>query len=250
MTKEEIIRTCMEFNIKNYTITDDGIDVDGPVDLRNRNLEQLPLKFRTVKGYFDCSHNKLTSLIGAPKTVLKNFFVCNNNLLTDLKGAPQEVETDFICSNNLLESLEGCPQIVREFSCRNNNLQTLEGGPKIVQTRMDCSLNPIYTFQEFPVVYHTSKIVLNDCLEFLTDYIPRNVLFNPELSVGEMFDDYRWIRPPKNPGEKPRINLEILHELFIDIYKVDIKINPRILTKYYKVFYIDETTMRLKEFEV
>ncbi len=36
------------------------------VDLYNKRLTKLPLKFNKINGYFDCGYNKLTSLEGSP----------------------------------------------------------------------------------------------------------------------------------------------------------------------------------------
>ena len=71
------------------------------LDLSDLNLTKLPeiLKDITVGGNFYCSHNKLTSLINAPKIVTGNF-TCYNNFLTSLEGAPKSVGLNFACSNN------------------------------------------------------------------------------------------------------------------------------------------------------
>ena len=66
-SRQDIDSICQKYGIKNYTINEDGsIDVDGDVDLSNRKLIELPLKFRNVNGNFYCSWNELTSLEGFP----------------------------------------------------------------------------------------------------------------------------------------------------------------------------------------
>jgi hypothetical protein len=62
-----------------------------------------------VEGFFDCDHNNLTSLEGAPKYV-GNFFGCSYNDLTSLQGSPRYVGRDFMCYENKLTSLEGLPE--------------------------------------------------------------------------------------------------------------------------------------------
>lgn len=53
MNKEDIDTICKKFGIKNYTINEDStIDVDGNVDLRNKGLTKIPLKFGKVSGKF------------------------------------------------------------------------------------------------------------------------------------------------------------------------------------------------------
>ncbi len=110
---------CKEFNIKNYVINPDGsISVDGNVDLSpsgrshqsfRNSLEKLPLKFKEVSGYFDCSYSKLTSLEDCPKKVGGNFF-CNHNNLTSLEGCPEVIGGNLFCSSNQIISFDGLPE--------------------------------------------------------------------------------------------------------------------------------------------
>ena len=112
-SRQDIDSICQKYNIKNYIINEDGsIDVDGDVDLSNRKLIELPLKFRNVNGNFYCSGNKLTSLEGAPSSVGGDFN-CSSNELTSLEGGPSSVGGDFICHNNQLITLEGFPTLFR-----------------------------------------------------------------------------------------------------------------------------------------
>ena len=93
---------CKQYNIKNYTINDDGsIDVDGNVDLWNRGFVELPLRFNKVTGYFHCGMNKLTSLKGCPRWV-GSWFICGYNDLTSLEFSPYYVGGYFDCINNKL----------------------------------------------------------------------------------------------------------------------------------------------------
>jgi hypothetical protein len=126
--KEDIIKLCFKYNIRNYTINPDGtIDVNGNVNIGNSNLNNIPLKFNKVNGYFDCSENNLTTLEGSPNEV-GGSFNCNENILVNLKGAPKYVSGEFDCNDNLLVSLEGCPdKIGGDFYCSYNDLRTLEG---------------------------------------------------------------------------------------------------------------------------
>jgi len=121
--KEEIHNICKRYDIKNYTINDDGsIDVDGVFYLSSKGLEKLPVKIRKVTGDFYCHNNELTSLEGCPKTVGGHFY-CHNNELTSLEGCPKTVGGDFECGNNNLTSLKGGPdRISGSFYCYENNL--------------------------------------------------------------------------------------------------------------------------------
>jgi len=147
-TKEGVIEVCEKYEIENYIINDDlSIDVDGAVDLYNKKLEYLPLKFNYVDGNFNCARNKLKTLEGSPKTI-SGYFYCYFNELKSLEGCPQTVSGSFYCSNNKLVSLEGCPQTVGfNFGCEDNKLRDLEHFPEVniyIQDNPVCLL--IYTF--------------------------------------------------------------------------------------------------------
>ena len=123
----KIIEWIEEMDIENYNINEDGIvDVDGSVELAYKNLTSIPVQFGTVKGYFSCYGNQLTSLEGAPLSV-GEWFDCSLNQLTSLKGAPQSVGSYFNCSFNQLTTLEGAPLSVGgEFSCFGNKKKFTE----------------------------------------------------------------------------------------------------------------------------
>jgi hypothetical protein len=61
------------------------VNVAGDVDLWNKQLTKLPVKFGAVGGHFACHSNQLTSLQGAPRLTDGNFY-CLNNQLTSLEG--------------------------------------------------------------------------------------------------------------------------------------------------------------------
>src|SRR5574343_17400 len=96
-----IHEVCREYGIRNYTISNGLVDVDGDVDLSGRQLDRLPLNFGKVAGDFYCSHTHLTTLEGAPKVVGLNFY-CGYNKLNTLEGAPKEIGEDFYYTDDLL----------------------------------------------------------------------------------------------------------------------------------------------------
>ena len=102
VNKAEIEAWCDEMGIKNYTINDkDEIDVDGHVDLREKDLKELPYKFGKITG----SEGVFT------------MYKCKN--LISLRNCPNIVDAYFSCSNcTKLDSLEGCPKKVGvDFYC-------------------------------------------------------------------------------------------------------------------------------------
>ena len=101
---QNIDSICRRYGIENYTVNPDGsVDVDGDVNLSQKRLTKLPLKFGRITGNFVCSFNQLTTLEGSPREV-GGHFVCSFNQLTTLEGGPTEVGGDFNCSHNPLTS--------------------------------------------------------------------------------------------------------------------------------------------------
>ena len=100
LSKTDTIKWLNSVGVENYNIRDGGtIDVDGDVNLISKGLRAIPVQFGLVSGYFDCGHNILTSLIGAPHSV-GNGFSCRHNKLASLIGAPQSVSGSFYCTGN------------------------------------------------------------------------------------------------------------------------------------------------------
>jgi len=120
MTIQQILK---DLSITKYTIHKDGsVTAYQSVNISNKKLVKIPINFREIEGHFDCSHNHLTNLVGAPQIVkgyfhiIKGYFHCSYNYLTSLEGAPQEV-TDFYCHHNQLISLDGLPLISGDIIC-------------------------------------------------------------------------------------------------------------------------------------
>lgn len=178
-THVEIEKWLKEHNIDNFTISEDlYVTVHGSVNLNGKLNGRLPVKFKVVNGYFDISHNRLTSLEGCPERVGKDFncshnrldsllgapikvgdFDCSDNELLSLSYCPKEVIGFFSCSNNKLTSIKGSPRSIKGFyKCSNNKIENLIGGPKYIEGYFDCSSNYIKELNGGPVsVSHDYK---------------------------------------------------------------------------------------------
>ena len=96
------------------------------------------IKFGFVDGDFGCSHNRLSNLVGAPKS-LTGSFSCKDNELISLEGAPRVIPGDFNCNSNRLINLKGGPEEVHGyFNCSLNLLTSLEGVPRIIGLNFPC----------------------------------------------------------------------------------------------------------------
>ena len=133
-----------EHNIKNYKLKFQHgtpsvmlVDVEGDVDLSHQNLiddditNLHRIKFNIIRGNFNCSNNKLSSLNFCP-THVNGDFNCSHNQLTSLKNAPKYVGGDFRCFCNNVIDLAGIPttNIGGKFYCsksKTTNLNVLNG---------------------------------------------------------------------------------------------------------------------------
>lgn len=141
------------------------VDVYGDFDCSDNDLEDFNgIKFGVVDGNFNCSKNKLTSLVGSPKQV-NGSFICAYNQLTSLEGVPQKIVKIFNCSYNQLTTLEESPPEVSQcfdpngpgtlwissgFICSNNKLTSLKGAPPQVGNVFDCSNNFLTSLEGSP----------------------------------------------------------------------------------------------------
>lgn len=154
-TPEEIIAWLDEHQVKNYQIrkkTADEpfyypawvVDVNQSVDLRYKNLSELPVQFGSIQGFFDISGNALTSLKGSPYLVTDSFIAMNNQL-QDLEFGPQRVHKTYNVSDNKLTALKcSLVESVEHFNVSYNLLSSLEGAP-FVQNTLDADYNQLET---------------------------------------------------------------------------------------------------------
>ena len=99
--KADIEAWCEEMGIRNYTINSKGeIDVEGRVNLNDKDIKELPYKFGRVTGWFDIGNNpNLTSLKNCSDYIGGSFSCCWCSQLDSLEGCPKEVENKFYCFN-------------------------------------------------------------------------------------------------------------------------------------------------------
>lgn len=150
--KEKIIAWLNQYQIKDYEVVEDNeygyvVNVEGGVDISNKNLKLIAVKFNEVKGNFNCAKNQLATLEGGPKEV-GGYFGCANNQLVSLEGCPKKVGGFFFCPYNQLTTLDGAPkEIGGSFNCRNNQLVSLEGCPKEVSGDFYCQNNQLASLE-------------------------------------------------------------------------------------------------------
>ena len=144
------------------------------VDISNKNLIKIPKKHKDkiIDGDFNCSYNKLTSLVNSPKRVSGNVYCAMNNL-ESLENAPKEVGGNFSCLRNKLISLEGAPEkISRNFYCNYNKLTSLKGALKEVGGSFSCSGNKLTLFELLKGILKM-KIGGEIVSDFYSDFVNR-----------------------------------------------------------------------------
>jgi hypothetical protein len=98
------IKWLKDMKITDYSVDAEGfVNVDGNIDISNKKLTLIPVKFGYVGGDLKCNNNNLSSLQGAPREVGGDFN-CKENTLTSLQGGPREVGGDFYCNHNKFTS--------------------------------------------------------------------------------------------------------------------------------------------------
>ncbi len=179
MTRLEIHRICAKYGIRQYTINDDmSISVNGNVDLSDKNLKSIPIKFKEVTGHFSCSHNQLTSLEGCPETV-GGGFSCNNNQLTSLKYCPETVGGDFWCSYNQITNFDGLPEFFeRPIYIYENTVDEIY---KLFNEDPRC----IYWLREYDVIMDMTVVEyrLEEVYHTLGISIPKDIVLKEYILV-------------------------------------------------------------------
>lgn len=138
---EHIEQWLKNYKINKYHINEDmSVDVHQDVKL-SHGLEKLitiPIQFKNVFGFFDCSYQKLISLKGCPEYVAKDFD-CGYNQLTSLQYCPKIVGGTFYANNNQLISL-ACElqEVQKSFYCVNNPLTSLKGLQAYIKKYLIC----------------------------------------------------------------------------------------------------------------
>jgi hypothetical protein len=182
--ESKIRELCKKYVIENYTINIDGsIDVDDSVGFSSKGLDEIPLKFNRVSGYFTCSINYLTSLLGCPQWVGGDFY-CYGNKLESLEFCPEFVGSDFNCIYNKLTSLDFCPKYIGgDIICEYNKIWSFKGIPDNFRGDLYCSGNPI---DEIWKLFKSSKDI-------------------------EFFNDCHIVREPETPDGLPIVIIERLN---------------------------------------
>ena len=157
------------------------------ISLWNLGLTRFPIKFGIIGGSFSCVQNNLTTLEGAPHTIIGSFD-CSYNNLSNLEGGPKNISGSYICNDNQLTSLRGCtisqngifdcsynnltnldgyPQDIMplNFNCSHNKLTSLLSGPKTVNNMFNCTNNQLTNLDGCPLHLSSYFYCINNKIE-------------------------------------------------------------------------------------
>ena len=104
---EEITFEAESFSAYSIVWYIKGDDGKPKIDLTDNGPEK-------IGGFFDCSHNKLTSIKGCPKEV-EGYFCCSFNQLTSIEGCAEKIGGNFSCSFNKIELTRPVELKCRQF---------------------------------------------------------------------------------------------------------------------------------------
>lgn len=139
----------------------DYITVNGSIVIKPPFVKngKLTVKFKSVKGTFNCNNLGLTTLEGCPQSVSE--FLCSGNNLTSLQYCPSEIRLAIKCLDNQLTNLDYLPEKCHRVYCGHNNIKSLSSNTCKKMYTLDCSYNPLTTFEG--INYELYNIDCNHC---------------------------------------------------------------------------------------
>ena len=163
----KIEKICDKFGIENWSLEGGLVNVDGDVDLYDKELTHIPLKFGKVTGDFKCSNNNLTSLEGCPVRV-GGGFDCGNNKLTSLVGCPKSVGRRLWCHNNYIREFTGIKYIDLTLNCSGNPIGNIW---RIISPDWKWDEEHMDLFEDISVIQDDGEAVAIDRLNFFLEEI-------------------------------------------------------------------------------
>lgn len=156
------------------TVNNDGsIDYDGNIDLSGRDIKEIPFKFGTVNGNFNCSNTKIISLKNSPKYINGDADFSDNNNIISLENGPIEIEGNFDCSGSrYLYTLKSGPKTVGgDYKCFRTPLLSSKhdckiGGKFLIDSNIRWNPYFLKTDDGFPLSVEQQNKILNDLKEW------------------------------------------------------------------------------------
>ena len=162
-----------QYGITNYELILDEkygyvVNVNNDVNLFEKELKIIDVKFNKVYGWFNCSYNKLTSLKGSPEIVDGHFW-CNSNKLESLDG-PKIINGNFYCHNNKINNLERLNNLLN-MEIQNNYIH-LANNPELYELQYITDFNEIKKILKI----YKEKNELNSLIITDDEIIKKNII--------------------------------------------------------------------------
>ncbi len=202
---------CSKYNIKNYTINDDGtVDVEGNVIFNRNRITKLPLKFGHVSGNFLCAECDLRTLEGAPTYVGGNFSLYYNAGLRSLKYSPLYVGGEFDCTCCGLKDLVGIENttIIGDFNFTMNDIYTFDNLPKSYD-RLYMSQTPVISLGFGTFVNNDNFMDLWDAYDPIAKEDSSYIVYLDKLNLLREELTFTSIKRPSNRG----FTSDLYHEI-------------------------------------
>lgn len=163
---KEIKVLCTKYRIVNFRINSDySIDVFGDVNLSNKNLNRIPIKFDEIYGNFECNFNNLKDLTNCPRIIHGNFSVYSNQI-KDLSIHPEYIQGCFQIGQNKIKEATTFPIVGNTLQIDSNLLEHLSYDGRVIATN-----NKIYSVDNFNTVLSNVGVLLKNPIYELIKYI-------------------------------------------------------------------------------
>ena len=103
--KEKIEEWLNTYEVENYVLIEDQkygyvVNVYDCVNLYNKDLKNIEVKFNEVEGNFTCNNNQLESFEGFPKIITGDLYCSKNNMKLDsLNHFPKNIVAGYVDLN-------------------------------------------------------------------------------------------------------------------------------------------------------
>jgi ATP-dependent protease Clp ATPase subunit len=128
--------------ISDYIIRNNNtVDVNRSIYLYNSNITEIPIKFNTIDGSIDLSHNLLVNLDFMPKEITGYIDIRDNEPLTNLNSLPKKI-THLLISSCTLKDFTELPKEINKLTIKlNKHIPLFDGIPENIKNGIELQYN-------------------------------------------------------------------------------------------------------------
>lgn len=172
-----------------FKIVDGEVNVSGPVSLSRKNLSEIPVKFNSVSGSFDCTRNNLKSFEFLPD-FCENYYLYDN---PGYDGLLKEIHTN-------LQKVDNYQYLWVKFikECLSFHVWSDGQTNEYAMKEVFLNIKNSYYFEDKNNFVHIASILTLDDREILSDYFKlkdknwlSDLISNILNQIKILKDDYR-----------------------------------------------------------